>query len=407
MSSSPLKILILCTKAPWPAMDGGSLAMLNMIRAFHKAGHEVSVLFMNTPKHQVNLRSYPEHIRELADFHAVNVDTSVKLVDLVANLLFSQDSYHVHRFTSSNFRHELERIVQAGKFDIIQLETLFMMPYIPAIRKHSKALISYRAHNIEHEIWKRRTENEYNPVKKLIFEITANRMAAYERAQMSANPFDVLVPISGKDAGLFKKLGVKKPIRVCTVGMDVDALDESEVEFEYPSICYLGALDWEPNREGLDWFLKEVWPIVHARYPEVPFYIAGRRMPDKYRTMRHKQIKVVGEVESAGAFLRSKGVMVVPILSGSGMRVKIVEGLAYGKPIVATYIAAEGISARHGHDIMLADDPEEFAERVAVLLDRKSMFDTISRHATKFFHRNFNNDRIAGDLLDFYKKQLK
>lgn len=398
---------MLCVKSPWPPRDGGAIAMLNMVRGFHKAGHQVTVIAVNTPKHHVFLRNFPEEIQRMAEFYAIEVDTSVKWRDVMANLMFSKESYHVQRFRSKNFRWQLERILEAREFDVIQVETLFMGSYINTLRaKAPGALISLRAHNIEHEIWHRRADNETNPIKQYVFKETAVRIEKFEKAFYRKNPYDVLLPITGRDAGMLKKLGALKPSYVCQVGMDFDVLDKRSFDLEYPSVFYIGALDWEPNKEGLDWFLKEVWPRVHASFPEVKFYIAGRNMPTKYRNINGGNIVVLGEVPSASEFIKSKGVMVVPIFSGSGMRVKIVEGMAYGKPIVATPMAAEGMGAKHGNNIMLAQTPEDFADRIKVLIEQRSIFDTISARARRFVQSRFDNDVITKGLLGFYEKQV-
>ena len=402
-----MKILCLCTKFPHPPKDGGTMAMLSMIRGFYRAGHEVTVLTMNTPKHYVTLSSIPVEVRIMAEFHAVDVNTQVNVFDAMANLFFSRESYHVLRFTSRPFRDELERLLNLKQYDVIQLETLYMAPYISTIRKmNSKALISLRAHNIENEIWRRRAQNSTNPIKEYYFYVTANRIRNYEEMVFSANQFDVVIPITGRDSRIIKELGVKKPVFVSEAGIDADALDKREVKMEHPSLFYIGSLDWEPNREGIDWFLKEVWPTISRTYPKVKFYLAGRNMPESYHKLANDQLVVLGEVENAAQLIKSKSIMIVPILSGSGMRVKIVEGMAYGKAIVATTMAAEGMGVRHNQHILLADKPDRFINAISVLIEKRSMLDTIGFQARKFCEDRFDNDKIVGRLLKFYQDQL-
>ncbi|RMG61560.1 MAG: glycosyltransferase [Bacteroidetes bacterium] len=404
-----MRILMVCSKSPWPPVDGGAIAMLNMLQGFHKAGHRVTVLAMNTPKHQADLRDLPARYEYMADFHLVDVDTRVRLLDVLTNFLFSRQSYHAVRFRSRLFEEELIRLLQLenGAYDLVQLETLFMLNYSQAIRAHApRALIAFRAHNIEHEIWERRADNEGNPLKRYLFAETAYRMRAFEQKQLAGAGYDVVVPISGRDDAALKKLGARGASYVCPSGMDLPGLDTRPVEVEYPSVGYIGALDWEPNREGIDWFLKEVWPKVHARHPEVPFYLAGRNMPLRMQGLTRHNIKPLGEVPDAAAFLKSKAVMVAPIFSGSGIRIKVVEGMAYGKAIVATTLAAEGIGVRHGDNIFLADTPRDFAERLSALIEHRNLCETIGTRAAEFIQQRFDNDRLVGGLLQFYEKQV-
>jgi glycosyltransferase involved in cell wall biosynthesis len=409
-----MNILLLCIKPPWPARDGGTLATLNMVKAFHRAGHLVTVLTMNTPKHYVYLRDLPEAIQSLGTFYAVDVDTGIRLSDVLANFIFSKASYHVQRFTSGPFRAQLESLLRERSYDVVQLEGLYLGPYIDTIRAMNPyAVVALRAHNIEHEIWARRATNEGNPLRKYVYMETADRIRSYEEGLIKQSPFDVLVPITGRDAGFFKKMGMNKPLHVCPSGFDIEDLipdleeEEDEVPMAFPSVGYLGAMDWEPNREGVAWFLQEVWPRVAAAFPEVKFTLAGRNMPDKFFRYASSQVVVVGEVPDAARFIRSQAILVVPVLSGSGMRIKIIEAMAHGRAVVATHMAAEGIGVTDTDHIFLADDPAEFAGRIKVLIEQRALYDTIAQRAEEFIRNRFNNDRLVSNLLDFYQRNLR
>ncbi|MDX1909266.1 MAG: glycosyltransferase family 4 protein [Bacteroidia bacterium] len=404
---SQQNILILCTRVPWPPKDGGSLAMLNMIRAYHKAGLQVTVMCMNTSRHYVQLKTLPADIRQHAEFYAVEVNTDVRTRDMLANFIFSKTSYHVQRFTSKPFRIELENLLRKKSFDFVQLETLYMAPYIQQIRAgQPDALIVFRAHNVEHEIWERRAANMDNPLKKYFLDETAFRIKAYEESVLKAGLFDVMVPISGRDEENLKKLGATKPSYVCPAGIDFDTVADQAAEVEFPSVFYLGALDWTPNAEGLDWFLAQVWPRIHSHYPKVPLYIAGRNMPARYSTFTRQQITALGEIDDVAELYQQKAIMIAPILSGSGIRVKILEGMAYGKPIVATSMAAEGIGLTHGDQIMIGDTPDAFANAVSVLIEHPDLCDTIGAHARQFARSRFDSTALTQKLLDYLRKQL-
>lgn len=400
------RILVICSKFPYPPKDGGTMAMMSMIKGFADAGHDVSVLTMNTPKHYVNLGSLPQEIREAAEFIAVDVNTDVRFLDAFANLLFSKESYHVKRFTSTPFRSELERLLERNTFDIIQLETLFMAPYLDSIRKYAPdALVSYRAHNVEHEIWSRRSKNELNPVRKVVIETTAIRIEEYERKMIASNPFDAIIPITGRDSGALNKMGNKSPSYVCPAGMEFRE-KEKKSEILWPSLFYLGALDWEPNKEGLRWFMKNVWPRIKKKHPKLIFHIAGRNMASEFYSIKDENVVVYGEVDSAQEFIQDKGIMIVPILSGSGMRVKILEGLANRKGIVATRIAAEGMGVRGGEHLYLADAPQDFADAISTLVENRSLYDLLADQGYEFAKKKFSNENVVGGLLGFYEKQM-
>lgn len=412
-----MKILLLCSKFPYPTRDGGTVAMFNMIRAFAREGHDVTVMAMNTEKHYANLRDLPKEVLQMAHFHAVDVSTRIRPIDALANLIFSRQSYHVLRFTSDGFREELERVLKGdGKpFDLVQLETVYMTPYTSTIREFSPgSLIALRSHNVEHEIWERRAAHAKRPWLKYYFDITAERIRKYESRHIREETYDAIVPITDRDATQYeeiwkvynKEAPMPIPVHVSNAGIDVEVVKELDVAAEMRSIFYLGALDWHPNSYGLEWFLEKVWPKVHSRYPDVRFYIAGRGMPQEMKSRSLPNVTMLGEVKDAYAFMRSKAIMVVPIFTGSGMRVKIIEGMALGKAIVATTMAAEGLKVRHGNHLMIADNPADFANCISVLLENRGMLEIIGRHASQYSRSVFDNHAIIEKLLAFYQKLI-
>jgi polysaccharide biosynthesis protein PslH len=412
-----MKILLLCSKFPYPTRDGGTVAMFNMIRAFAREGHDVTVLAMNTAKHYTNLRDLPAEVLRMAHFHAADVDTRIRPVDALANLIFSRQSYHVLRFTSGGFREELERVLKGdGKpFDLVQLETVYMTPYVDTIRELSPdTLIALRSHNVEHEIWERRAATATRPWLKYYFEITAERIRKYESWHIRNTTYDAIVPITDRDSAQYEEIWktynktdpMPIPLHVANAGIDLETVQALDGPVEIPSPFYLGALDWHPNAYGLDWFLTHVWPKVHSRYPNVRFYVAGRGMPQEMQSRSQPNVTMLGEVKDAYAFMRSKSIMVVPIFTGSGMRVKIIEGMALGKAIVATTMAAEGLKVRHGNHLMIADSPGDFLDCISVLIENRGMIEIIGRHASKYSRIVFDNHAIIEKLLVFYQKLI-
>ena len=149
-----MKILQVSHKYPFPPNDGGAIAMLNLAEGFRRAGHEISLLAMKTPKH--GGKSTELHTGSVyREIVTAYVDTNIRLVRLLSNLLFSKFPYNAERFINDEFRNRLTEMLRQNTFDIVQLEGLYLMPYAEVIRKHSKAKISLRSHNIEHEVWNR------------------------------------------------------------------------------------------------------------------------------------------------------------------------------------------------------------------------------------------------------------
>ena len=326
-----MRILQLTNKPPWPAKDGGSIAMWNLTKGLAGLGHQVTVLSMNTRKHHTPPESIPLQVKEIAEFRFVSVPATVSPVSAVMNLLFSNQPYNAVRFISQEFKQALRELLREKKFDLIQLEGLYLSPYIPVIREHTSAPVALRAHNIESEIWER-TAVLSSGLKKWYLRNLAGRILNFEKNWL--NSYDLLVPITSRDGEWFTKAGNQKPVHISPAGIDSSFYHLTHDDPEFPSLFHIGSLDWSPNQEGLIWFLSRIWPSVHLKHPGLNLYIAGRNAPPwLVSKFQEKNVVYLGEVEDAHSFIRSKSVMIVPLFSGSGMRIKIIEGMALGKPL--------------------------------------------------------------------------
>ena len=176
---------------------------------------------------------------------------------------------------------------------------------------------------------------------------------------------------------------------------------------KYPnSLFYIGALDWLPNVQGIDWFLKNVWANILAKFPDTQFHIGGRNMPDSLRNGNYPNVVFHGEVENAKAFIEDYDIMLVPLLAGSGVRIKIIEGMAMGKPIVTTSVGIEGIECRLGQDVLVADESKQFAEAVCRCLGDTIFKGDLGKHARMFIEKNGSIDQATAKLVGFYNEMI-
>jgi glycosyltransferase involved in cell wall biosynthesis len=193
---------------------------------------------------------------------------------------------------------------------------------------------------------------------------------------------------------------------IVPVGIDTENIKTGS-SYVQNTIYYIGALDWTPNQEGLLWFLENVWPHILKTCKNTILHIAGRNAPQwlipkiaKHNVMFH------GEVPNAYTFMQNAGIMIVPLLSGSGMRVKIIEGMAMGKAIVSTTIGAEGIDVENGKEILIADKPDDFAQKIISLLESAELSVFISKNARKCAIEKYDNKNISKKLSAFFTQSL-
>lgn len=398
-----MKILQIANKFPYPAKDGGSIATLSLSRSFANLGHKVTVLAVNTSKHFTDPATVPHELSDAIRFIGVRVDTDIYVFRLIRNFLFSSLPYNAERFISKEFDARLKKLLTEEKFDIIQLEGLYLAPYLGTIRANSKARVIMRAHNIEHEIWER-TVSLTKGLKKLYIRHLAGRIRRME--QNLLNSYDAVLPITSRDEVMLRKFGCRLPSHVVPMGINAGELLPDHSKLEFPSLFHIGALDWMPNQEGLFWFFENVWGKIISKHPDIKFYLAGRNAPEQFKSLPYPNVIYAGEVDDAYNFIRSKAVMIVPLLSGSGMRIKIIEGMALEKAIVTTSIGTEGIGTTHGNNILISDNPDEFAGLVCMLVEDRNYCLEIGKNARNFVAVNYDNAAITNSLAEFFQKLL-
>ncbi len=402
-----MKILQLTNKIPYPPKDGGAIATLNISRGLANLGHQIDLLGMNTSKHYIDFNQLPEDLTKQVTFHEVKVNTGISIGDALTNLIFSSMPYNAVRFFNDNFTTTLIELLKKEQFDVIQLEGLYLTYYIDAIRRHSNALISFRAHNIEHEIWERTAKQEKTLFKRWYFNILARRIRSFEMSMI--NQYDLLIPITARDAAYFQFFGNTKPVHIAPAGFDISGSPVQHEKVKFPSVFFIGTLDWFPNQEGLLWFIEKVWPGLLNFHPNLVFNVAGRNAPEWLKRVFNKNdnIHFWGEIDDAYQFIHQNAIMIAPLFSGSGMRVKIIEGMALGKTIVTTSIGAEGINVSPGEDIIVEDDEYKFMLRIDELLRNRPLFEEMGKRAVGFVKDNYDNHQISLSLADFYQQHLK
>jgi len=397
-----MKILQLSNKVPYPPRDGGSVATLALTQGLADAGHQVTLLAMNTPKHFVS----PEELEQFRNHNiriiAVAVNTRINPPAALANLLFSTLPYNAVRFRSSRYANRLSELLQSENFDFVILENLYTFLYKPVLDQFPGLRVIMRPHNVEHEIWKQTAQGS-SGFRKWYLNLLASRIKRFELNQI--NRYTALVPISGADADSFREFGNTKPVHLLPAGVDSSAISPEPQTGSGMTIGHLGALDWIPNQEGILWFLKEVWPLVKQRVPQAEFNLAGRNASREFADqVKSLGARFMGEIHDPAAFLRGQAVMIIPVFSGSGMRIKMLEYLSKGKAVVSTTRGSGGITLTPGQEAFITDDPAGFAAAVIRLLSSADERKTIGTMAIEFVSSTYDNHLLMNDFTKFLEE---
>lgn len=372
-----MRILQICNKSPYPAKEGGPIAMNALTQSLLQLGHSVKILAVNTPKYYVDPAQADESYKQATHIEWCYVNTSFSVKEALLCLIRNR-SYHVHRFYTPHMAHTLQRILCEQQYDLVILETVYMAEYIPVIRQYSRAKIVLRAHNVEHKVWSRVSKNTSNIIKKSYLRLLAYQLKHYELHALTL--CDAVWTISRKDADFFAAQGSTR-ISVLPFATDVQQPLADSPAFTMNNMFTIGSMDWAPNVDGLMWFLHTVWPAIHKAYPTLTLKLAGRNMPPAFAHMHLPQVEVVGEVPHAKQFMQNNDVLLVPLLSGSGIRIKIIEAMSMAKVVITTSIGLEGIDAEHQKHVLVANNTTQFLQAVNYCMQQPQACECMQRNA--------------------------
>jgi len=395
-----MNILMLCNKSPYPPSEGGPMAMNSLVTGLLEAGHTVKVMALNSNKYHVDLESIPQDYRDKTGIEFVDVNLSVSISEAFKNL-FSDESYHVKRFISQQFKDRLAEVLDKEKFDIVQLEMIYMAPYIDTIRAHSDAVIVLRAHNVEHLIWNRIAKKTVFFAKRWYINHLVRTLKKYEMSVLDR--VDGIAAITPNDALFFRRV-TATPVIDLPFGVNINKFHPVFEVGDAPTFYHIGSMDWMPNQEGIKWLLNNVWSDVLKRVPDAKLYLAGRNMPKWLTGTKKKNVIVVGEVPDAHEFVNGNNVAIVPLFSGSGMRIKIIESMALGKTVITTTVGAEGIQYSEMDDIIIADNEPKMIENICRLYKHPEEAEAIGLNARRLIEEIYDNKKIINRLGIFYNE---
>lgn len=399
-----MRILFICNKSPYPPKEGGAIAMNALIEGLARDGNKLKVIAVSSDKFPVKEDEIPADYYTKTGLEIVKLDLRINALDAFFNL-FSKKSYHVQRFISAVFEKKLINILKGEEFDIIQLETLYMCPYIPVIRRYSKAKIVLRTHNIEHLIWEEIARGTRNPLKRWYLHHLARKLKTFEID--SLRDADGIAAITEPDARFIREKAPGLPVEIINFGVSLEDYNKEPASTVLPrDIFHIGSMNWLPNEEGIRWFLKNVMPEVNHLHPHLILYLAGRNMPDWLTNYGRNNVEVLGEVENAWDFMASHGTMVVPLFSGSGVRIKIVEAMLAGRAVISTTKGAQGLDCRDGENIMIADTRDDFVSAISRCLADPAFAKRLGDNARGFILKEHNNSIVIEKLSRFYQELM-
>jgi len=391
-----MKILQLCNKVSFPVRDGGTAAMNQLANQLYDAGNSVKIIAINTHKQNALESDFSAEYKMKFSPEIVFIDTRIKVLHAFLNL-FSCKSYNVQRFNDLQLHLKLETVLKQEVFDCIVLESLFVMPYIKTIRKYSTAKIILRTHNVEHIIWQRFASNEKNLFKKIYLYFLSSRLKKYELQSIPL--VDGVAAISTEDIKILKSF-LNIPIEFTPFAYKIS----NEIDFTELKInqgYFIGAMDWLPNLEAGKWIVEELMPALSEQEINFNMCLSGIYMPQYFLNLKINNLLVVGKIDNTTNFIELFGILIAPIFSGGGVKIKIIEALANGKVVITTKVGAEGINYVDGKHLLIAETANEFVLAINKCVTDKKFAQEVAEAGFQLIKEEYQPAVVVDRLLKF------
>lgn len=407
------RILFVSEKFPWPVDDGGQIRTYNVLKRLSQE-FRVSLVALEPPS--------PKDEQPIRDL-GVEVKTFRKVRPrwampwYVTQSVFTRAPYPLHKNFSRAMLAEIRKQLATGTIGALHLNQIDAVQYVEHLGlAHQVAPVARRLEpqagvrtvfdtlNVLTTMYERLAEAARDPLRKAYCTLQWRKMSRYERAIMRA--VDRVLVCSEVERELLRVWGIELAMLVPN-GVDTEFFSFAERAPRPgdapPTVVFSGGMDYLPNQDGVRWFIESVLPELKQLLPRAKLVVVGKNPPPSLTALaKPNEIEVTGRVEDVRPYVRAADVMVVPLRIGGGTRLKILEALSMGVPIVSTPVGAEGILVTHGKDILLADDPAGMARALASVCTSPDKARDLVAHGKELVQSRYDWTSVTRDLIEFY-----
>jgi len=394
-----MKILWVKAGGLLPLDSGGKIRSFHIASELAKTNDVTLFIFCGEDTSEAQ-RVLKSTFREVV-IHPLKIQAGRGLREAVGYLtgFFSRLPHSISKYCRPEVANHLRKTVAAKAYDVILCDFLTPAAVVPF---GSGVPVVIFTHNVEAMIWKRHMDVASNLLWRFVFEREYKKIRKAELRYLDASTH--VLTVSDTDSAVFAKDLDRRKITTIPTGVDIQYFQPRAGE-EPDSMVFTGSMDWMPNSDGISYFVAEVLPAIRKRRPKATLWVVGRNADRRILALAKEDpgVRVTGRVDDIRPYIARGAVYVVPLRVGSGTRLKIFEAMAMGRAVVSTTIGAEGLPVTNGVDIVLADEPQSFADAVCRLMDSREERNRIGNAARKLVEEKYSWESVAEQVQNILR----
>jgi polysaccharide biosynthesis protein PslH len=391
-----MKILFLTPYTPLPPNFGGAIRIYHILKYLTKH-HDVTVAGLGDQQEKKLMEEHFPSLKGKVHYVGSGVWKTSKWITFTRAL--RKGNSHWHSLTVvPQMQALIDRLLEQHSFDVIQSE----FPVMAFYHFKTNAIKILDAHNVEYDNFARMAKGSSSMMYRMYYRREANKM--FQEEVDAASRQQAIFACSERDIRLFDRDVPEVPKFLIPNGVDLDYFETQEEEPEPNRLVFVGMMKYLPNKDGMNFFLDEIFPKIREKVPEVKISIVGGQPGQELLSRRSEHVEVTGFVDDVRPYIRRASVYVVPLRMGGGTRLKILEAMSMKKPLVTTKIGCEGIDLQHMDTAIIADDPSAFADGVVELLQNRTARECMTQKAYELVEQTYSWEKVGEKIGQAYRK---
>lgn len=399
-----MRILVITDSVPYPLYSGDRLRVYNLMRRMAEE-HEVSLATLNEDPSDV---ASVEHLKTFCKHVITSPEIRKRRVAYIPGLVryglsgIPMELYFKH---SDVLEQQIVELVEQEQFDIIQIEHSHMGLYLEILPSSDRSKHVWVYHNAMFQQYDRIADHHTKLTRKARARLHSMMLHRWEPRY--GERFDQCIAVSEIDRDLLLAENPNLQIEVVPNGVDTELHTPLPYEAADPSVMFVGKMSYPPCTDAAVYLGDTLFPKLQKRIPELELWLVGREPVPEVTRLESPRIHVTGQVESVVPYYERSQVALVPLRSGGGTRLKILEAMALGRPVVSTAVGAEGLDVTDGENILIADDPDEFIEKTYQVMTDEALRKRIVANGRHLVERSYSWDALANQLLKTYSEMIE